>query len=361
MKRNAPLTVPVFAVLLAALFAASCVTGGKAAEEEPDFLKDFDISGFSVPPGFRFEEAAVPDLSIPPDVGSLSEFPGEGSAALTGAFTDAYRGALLRGLPLAGVLGGDRVHLWPASVAEGESQGRIQNWQSAGETAKNSWGVPGLVLAIGSAETVSENYRVFTVSGNILNQYGKNPAPHIGNGVAGYGYPLGETVYDNGKASQFFSGGIISDDGGAAVFTPGAAGGASGQRISDGPAFQYNFDEPWNIETAGGTIAATGLTIETFDGGAAVAVAVRAEGLPQNPRLLAGPFLAAILKSETVRLDGSVDLKRDVKVRASSAYLKALLEGFALYGLPLTDALPLKRESGFIEAQRFGRGWILSK
>ncbi|MDR0403158.1 MAG: hypothetical protein LBH35_06165, partial [Treponema sp.] len=141
--------------------------------DEPEFMKTFNSAGREFPRGFRFQPASVPLLAVPPDVGTFSEYPAANSDPVVKAFHEAYVEALLRGIPLKGVLGGDRVHFWPGR----DPQGRIQNWTNGAEEA-NSWGLPGLVLAIGGAGNPGETYRVYTVSGRILDRYGRNPGPN---------------------------------------------------------------------------------------------------------------------------------------------------------------------------------------
>ncbi|MDR2144309.1 MAG: hypothetical protein LBP29_08070, partial [Treponema sp.] len=207
--------------LLVPLFAAVLFAGCRSPAvlvDEPEFMKTFGLGGREFPQGFRFQPAPFPVLDIPPDVGTLSEYPFEDSGdSVALAFREAYVEALLRGLPLEGVLGGDRVHFWPND----NSPGRIQNWISSAEEA-NSWGFPGLVLAIGSAGNSGEAYRVYTVSGRILDRYGRSPGPNMENGAVGYGYPAGEVFFRDGAAVQYFSKGSIVADETGTVFVPSA-------------------------------------------------------------------------------------------------------------------------------------------
>jgi hypothetical protein len=128
------------------------------------------------------------------------------------SFRAAYAEALGRGFPLEGVLGGDRVHAWPA----GSALAWVQNWKTA-EAYPNSWGLPDLVLAIRGFDAA----RVFIVRGAVLDLYGKSGGRGGANGVAGYGPPLSdEFPYGEGIAQRFGKGLITVDAAGHAAFIP---------------------------------------------------------------------------------------------------------------------------------------------
>jgi hypothetical protein len=392
---------------LVPLFAAVLFAGCRSATvlvdepELPEFMKTFDPGAQELPQsvqelprGFRFRPESVPLLDIPPDVGTLSEYPSANSNdPVVAAFHEAYVEALLRGLPLEGVLGGDRVHLWPND----NPLGRIQNWISAAEET-NSWGFPGLVLAVGSAEDPDGNpdgtYRVHTVSGRILDRYGRSPGPNIGNGVAGYGYPISEVVFRDGAALQNFSKGSIVVDRTGTVFIPladsepadpepsgrvdfsgenlapeiaGAFSAAVGEVLgadpaarSDGPVVSVVFSDPWIIPGPG--LLVSGIYIKSYDAGDSIFVFVDAPMLPKRVRFLNGSFLTILLRSGN-RLPGAENETHTAPVSGvESPYLKALLEGFSLYGVPLSDRLAVESDEPgtFQEAQRFSKGWIIA-
>jgi hypothetical protein len=392
-----------FVPLAAAVLVAGCRSPAVIVDE-PEFMKAFNPIGREFPQGFRFQPEPVPFLDIPPDVGTLSEYPAADSGdPVTAAFHEAYAEALLRGLPLEGVLGGDRVHLWPGD----NPQGRIQNWTSAAEEA-NSWGFPGMVLAIGSAEDPGRTYRVYTVSGRILDRYGRSPGPNIGNGVAGYGYPAGEVFFRDGAAVQDFSKGSIVIDKTGTVFVPLVAleeaagsesseheppereppgrglperedfsglapeiagaffaavqavlGGESAER-SDGPVVSVVFSDPWVILGPG--IPVSGMYIKSYDAGESIFVFVDAPALPKRARFLSGSFLTILLRSGR-RIPGAENETYTAPTSGTgSSYIKALLEGFSLYGVPLSDRLALESDEPgtFREAQRFSKGWIIA-
>jgi hypothetical protein len=379
--------------LFAAVFSAGCRSPAVLVDE-PEFMKSFNAEGREFPQGFRFRPEPVPVLEIPPGVGMLSEYPSaDSSDPVPAAFHEAYAEALLCGLPLEGVLGGDRVHLWPGD----DPQGRIQNWTSGADEA-NSWGFPGLVLAIGGAGDPDESYKVYTVSGRILDRYGQSPGPNIGNGVAGYGHPLGEVFFRNGAAVQDFSKGSIAVDKTGTIFIPSAGSALAGPgpepsargssredfsglapeiaaafsvavkavlgeksaERSDGPVIGVVFSDPWIV--AGPGIPISGVYIKSYDAGESIFVFVNAPALPKRARFLTGPFLTILLRSGN-RLPGAENESYTAPVSgAGSPYMKALLEGFSLYGVPLSDrrAVESDEPGTFQEAQRFSKGWIIA-
>jgi hypothetical protein len=373
---------------LAPLSAAVLLSGCRSAEaldeptstEIPEFIQTFDPDTGEFPQGFLFRPDPVPNLDIPPDVGTLSEYPSANSGdPVVLAFREAYAEALLRGLPLKGVLGGDRVHFWLA----GDSRCRIQNWISDSEEA-NSWGVPGLVLAIGE-DSGEKRYGVYTVSGRFLDRYSRSPGPNTGNGAAAYGYPVGEVFYRDGAAVQRFSKGSIVVDKKGAVFIPapeeaespetgtvpeiagvfyeGEALSGKLPKKSDGPVASVAFPEPWIMPGSG--IPVSGIHVESYDEGKSVFVVVDSPALPKRVRFLTGSFLAILLHPEKKIPGAENETSADPVPPVNSPYVKALLEGFSLYGVPLGDSLPLAstdEDAGFLfqEAQRFSKGWIIA-
>ncbi|MDR1507662.1 MAG: hypothetical protein LBI67_11230 [Treponema sp.] len=392
--------------LFVPVFAAALLSGCRSAvvpSNEPDYMTAFNPLERELPGGFRFRPEPVPDLAVPPDVGTLSEYPpANQNDSLISAFTDAYKDALLRGLSLKGVLGGDRVHPWP----DNNPQGRIQNWTSGGGEM-NSWGFPGLTLAIGNAEEPDEAYMVYTVSGGILDRYGRSPGPNIGNGIAGYGYPVGEMFFREGSAFQYFSRGSIEANAEGSVFLPGAVPGMSKSedasdtadeiaRVfsalsvpeelagrSDGPVISIVFPEPWIIAGQAGGIPVTGVHIKSYDTGNSLFVFVDSPVLPRRARFLTGSFLNILLRSEE-RIPGSENESPEGPAPvAGSSYTRALFAGFSVYGVPLSNSLPVTAgdpeqaaadgsydetaagtaDAGFAafqETQRFSRGWIIA-
>jgi hypothetical protein len=394
MIRRPCLAGVFLAAFLAAFFSCQSSSRSVIEGEEPEFMKNFSTYQTDFPADFSFVPEGLPDLEIPPDVGTASDFP-SADDPLRAAFAVAYQDGVLRGLPLSGVLGGDRVHFWPGN----NPQSRIQNW-IGGDSRPNSWGIPGLVLAVGSAESAADSYAVYAVSGAILDKYGRSPAPNTGNGAAGYGYPLSGAVYSDGAAVQYFSRGTIRAGKDGVVFIPGTSGIAgevapeNSESIppeitkafaaaaflparefaqSDGPLFRIVLTEPWIAEGAA-PITISGAYIKSFDEGKSILVLPDSPDLPLRARYVSGPFLSALLLSGR-RIRGAEDEKASGNAGVRGAYLKALFDGFAVYGFPLTDALPVETknadagnvgaaESGgfapYQEAQRFTKGWIIA-
>lgn len=150
--------------------------------------------------------------------------------AITAAsFRAAYREAALRGVPVVGVLGGDLVHAWLPPARSGGSGALVQNWREE-PASNNSWGLPGLVLAVApmraapTGAPIGVAPRVFIVRGAILDAYGQGGGLGGANGIAGYGVPVGDELRTAEGTAQRFEFGTISikDTDGAAVaaFTP---------------------------------------------------------------------------------------------------------------------------------------------
>ncbi|MDR3146092.1 MAG: hypothetical protein LBU21_07430, partial [Treponema sp.] len=159
-------------------------------------------------------------LRLPPGVGTVRREPEDPSReaalrALEESFKTGYIDALLRDTPLAGVLGGDFVHGWPPE----EPAAWVQNWRSA-EPEPNSWGLPSLVLGLRGIE----GDRVFTVTGPILDAYGRGEGLNGANGAAGYGAPRGDPFpLGRGLAQRFDRGLFILEPPEKPVFIPGKA------------------------------------------------------------------------------------------------------------------------------------------
>jgi len=388
--------------------ALSCAGPPKPAPaesplERPDAEKQGDDFSYPVRTDLVFIPGEFPSLEIPSGAGlvsrdrrnlaaSLSE--GE-KAALTLSFRAAYVDGLLLGLPLAGVLGGDLVHGWPDS----KPSGWAQNWRNTGSQA-DSWGLPSLVLAIQGFERETEHSRVFIVQGKILDQYGKNEGINRANGITGYGSPLGNEFFYDGKTAQRFDFGlIVIDREGKGAFIPedppslglelpseigafqglaaspeevrsafrtawktavnrniGAAstGAASIGALSPDGAVQY-------LSFSGGGNGLRGIYIQSFNRRSVVLALPDSPILPSYPRIIASPFIDVLLAPHKNPLPGGENLKAlEFKFSGTDDFCKALMGGFALYGIPLTDPVPvIGDDQGGREAQRFSRGWIM--
>ena len=344
-----------------------------------------------------FAPRPLPDPASPPEAGARQTDSSGEEGILRSAFRDAYVEALFRGLPLEGVLGGDRVNPWPAESPVSWSQ----NWSSTNRES-NSFGIPGLVLALG-AYGVSGS-PVYTVSGPVLNHYGTSSGMNRANGAAGYGIPLGEAFVSEGEMVQRFSRGMViaGRDGARFSFGPDPAPGlleklseeerqkefggrdlspeqsaafahawafafSVRQGDSDGPVGKVSFSRPWVLETQGESLTLDGFYYKSYNRGKDVLVLLSGEGLPLRPHLLSGPFLQAVLSRR--RLSGLPLGRASMGSPAGTGLGRSLAEGFALYGPPLSDSLPwpeipvnpeaAEGEPPFLEAQRFARGWIV--
>ena len=352
-----------------------------AAEAKPGGAGDFPVPPGSA--GLAFIPADPPPLVPAPGVGLISRgasLSGEDRAVLQDAFRSAYLDGLLKGLPLAGVLGGDQVHGWP----DINPSGWVQNWRSA-EPAPNSWGIPSLILAIQGVESAREMNRVFIVDGEILNYYGTSAGLNGANGDMGYGSPRGEKFFYNGNGSnendrtngiaqRFDHGLIVIGREGQGSFLPGEPpslnhepppelgifpklpenGKVRGaflaawkmaldrtlEMVPDGPGqylsgFSRDPDSPGagNLE---------GLYIQTFNRRNALLILPEVPGLPRHVRFFGPPFLGAFVSPN------------------GSDFVPQLMRGIALYGFPLTDPLPYRAggDSAWQETQRFSRGWL---
>lgn len=352
---------------------------------EPDLAGDFPAP--AVPAGLVFIPARPPPLVPAPGVGVINRLASmtlsaEDRAVLRDSFRAAYLDGLLRDLPLAGVLGGDQVHLWP----DANPSAWVQNWRGA-RPAPNSWGIPSLILAIRGIETAGEMNRVFIVDGEILDYYGTSAGRNGANGGIGYGSPRGEKFFYNGGIAQRFDHGLIVIDGeGRGRFVPedhhppsldrepppelGVFPEAPGngkvreafitawktaldraiegaiEMVPDGPG-QYLSGFPYDPDSSPSG-EPEGLYVQTFNNRGALIILPNVSGVPPLPplhaRVLLPPFLGAFISP------GGDDFARQ------------LMGGVARYGFPLTDPLPYRagEDLPWQEAQRFSGGWLVS-
>jgi hypothetical protein len=348
--------------------------------------------------------------------------------------------ALLLGLPLVGVLGGDMVHGWPPAAPAAW----VQNWHNS-EGRFNSWGTPSLVLAV---RGLSQD-QVFLVQGEILDAYGLSSGLMGANGAAGYGAPCGDEFIFQGDRAQRFDYGIITiDSQNSPAFFPGEPpsaqtdisetvgfideenadprvrevfrsawrAGINGSLLPlqpDTDVLHIDFqDNPWTIpvEVTGGleggnhgipgensydsedllwatadfyaesqtgdgtagteqvSMVIRGIYYQVFgEGGTLFVLADASIGedlpFPFHAIIIGSPFLEAFLSAQWQRLPGSESLSPaplppEFNRRAENNYSLALLEGIALYGLPL-GGLSLRNEGAqVLEARRFSRGWF---
>ena len=344
------------------------------------------------PIGLSFVPDDFPSFEIPQGVGAITRDRRDLSFTLTenerNALSESYRNAYIdnicRGLPLAGVLGGDLVHGWP----DDDPSGWVQNWRNSAPAA-NSWGIPELVLAIRglTAREGTGGNRVFAVEGKVLDFYGRSAGINGANGGMGYGSPRSyEFIYDRKTAQRFDLGLIAVDREGKASFYPedppslgdrpppdtgvfrtypNAAGRSGNTGLSaedlrfafistrkialdqgiktmlpDGPGQYLDFeDASRNLY---------GFFVQSFNDRTVLLVLPDSSILPPFPRIIGSPFLEALLSPLEAPLTAADDLFR------------ALIQGFALYGIPLSDPVLLKGSDNepWQITQRFSRGWL---
>jgi hypothetical protein len=386
-------------------------------------------AGKNAPPldgGLSFIAAAPPAFQAALGVGLLAQGQGEGGAVLddleknrlTAAFRNAYIDGLLRGIPLAGVLGGDLVHLWPPAAP----LTRVQNWRT-GEPRPNSWGIPSLVLAAEGLTVPG----VFIIRGPVLDAYGKSAGLRGANGAAGYGSPRGDDFfYQGGLAQRFDHGLIAAGSGGRSRFFPEenpAPEIPPGTGAFSDPAIEQAFRSAWTAGTARNlpplepdapvrhidfsaqpwvlspgvawgeeefSLVIRGIYYQTFGRGEALLILVDpvppsppegqpassplAWSFPPYPRIITSPFLEALLAAPDQRLPGAQGLTPDSLPsgyeRGGDEAARLLMGGISLYGVPLSNALALENlpedgekaasgAGGWREAQRFSRGWLV--
>jgi hypothetical protein len=302
----------------AASDSAGPASSSGAGSDSPAAASASPLAGPASAVAFSPAPALPADYSVPASIGASAGPVRAWSSGipLSAAFADAYREALLRGVPLRGPLGGDAVHPWTAPGGSAWAQ----NWRDDGKAA-NSWGLPGLVVAA----VPSAGGRVCVVRGKLLDAYGSGGGAAGANGVAGYGAPLGDeypagdgTAAGLGIAQRFELGLLSVSAEGRVSFSPGPPPSAAGvpEGVGEGApasgpvAFPATgrtaFWEGWKAAADSGLApaapdgpveAVSGLFVQTFGGGAwALALPVGNEfpyGL--RARRLSGPFLARYL------------------------------------------------------------------
>jgi hypothetical protein len=126
--------------------------------------------------------------------------------------------------------------------------------------------------------------------------------------------------------------------------------------------FEYAGNDPWGLPLGGEHVK--GLYVQTFNQRKALLLLPDAPGLPLHVRFVASPFLDILLFPERYSVRGTANLRvLDVQSREGDGFMSRLVQGLALYGLPLSDPLPrrIDQDSPWQEAQRFSRGWLLSE
>jgi hypothetical protein len=380
----------IFVIALSSCLAPKPEAVSVVVEEIPEVKAgELNLNIERAVDGIFFIPQNVSALSVPDDAGVISEkdLIGVDGEKLRYLFRSAYNMALMRDIPLAGVLGIDRVHRWP----EGSNLTWAQNWRSS-SAYFNSWGISGLVLAMLN----SGGDRVFTVRGDILDFYGKTQGVGGANGILGYGAPLGDDfflklsdyalpvhaqrfdkglIYVNSMGKASFIAGeapslLIENDETAGFYLVGEAGLQQYIKIAfsraykslidryeryikaDGAVRYLNFTGgPWLVELAEGLFTVTGFYIQYYDdGNIAIVLPVfdLAPPFPPEAIIIDPPFSEVLLGG--IRLPSSAELAvYPVEEDAGN-----LLKSFALYGIPLTDSF-VSIETMTV-SQRFSKG-----
>jgi len=334
---------------------------GALAGPEPEIIE--------LPKTYRFIPRD-PSLALPvqptvhPGVGNVS-----GDAAdrvfalskpeksqLTLQFRLAFKAAVLRGVPLTGTLGGDRVHYWSPGKGALSAGGFSQNLRNP-EGKTNSWGLKELALAVRPIP----GRRVFILEGPLLDAYGRGEGLGGANGITGYGAPVGEQYRTMDAVSQRFEYGLLSvgDDGKRSFMTedaPGAVAESAGLSASVG-----------RSEASG----STGLPAEAGEEFLASWLAAVNSGLPaavpDAPMFFAEPKTGSTVSAWVqvygqggwalvYPLDGKIPLSRVILI--APPFLEAIIgaaswdDAFAEYGIPLGD--PYFR--GTVLVQQFSGG-----
>jgi hypothetical protein len=135
----------------------------------------------------------------------------------------------------------------------------------------------------------------------------------------------------------------------------------------DGPVEYLDFGSaPWSFPFPGEPIQVRGLYVQFFDQGRAAFVLSSAPPLPSTVQTIVSPFLdtlavASQAVSAPARAQGAESLKAEtMPPLALTGLAGALLEGIAIYGIPLTSSSqPLVVDSIPLPSQRFSKGWLV--
>lgn len=183
-----------------------------------DSATEADANAAGPRPLVRPTDSAATGLSIlfiplPPDTFAVPADVGQGNGGIPGSvvklFKEQYKRALLSFVPLTGVLGADRLHLWTNRNRDGTTvSALVQNWESS-YPLPNGWGLPQLILAMDGAD----GGPVYCIYPPVLDIYSQGRGNGGAAGLAGYGRPVtGSFLWWDGSAYTFaqrFSGSLI--------------------------------------------------------------------------------------------------------------------------------------------------------
>lgn len=385
MKKNISCLLPILV-----FFLVSCSVLPSRQEVQDE---NADNSGMDVPdtqslaqkpgtftslnPSLSFIPAPFPVYADHPGIGLLADegddLPGrlteDERKELSQAFVDEHRAAYYRTGTIYGVLGGDYVHSWSGL----EPAVYVQNWESS-ESYPNSWGLDRLALAL----YASSLQRVFLVTREHLDIYGKGLGLNGQNGAAGYGVPVSPVYYKDKIIQQRFLYGCIQVDlDGNYRFVPEEPPSMNTEvpdtiAVSD-PAVPESirraFKAAWLAALDAGQDSVPPLGpllriepdpalfpeqqtpelvyLQSFGPKGYIMMLLQGSMFPDRVLLLASPFLEAFYTKPGQSLPGTGDVKTQV---SDDSFLRAL----QYYGFPLSDPFV----DGAALKQRFSKGWM---
>lgn len=170
----------------------SPIGGGTAGDVLPLSSDNLATEPVSVPhPSDPFvSDLVLFYIPVSSDLASVPADVGQGDAAIpepvVRQFKAEYERALVSFVPLAGVLGADRLHRWTNKKGDGSTvTALVQNWKST-IPLPNGYGLPQLILAMDG----SDGGPVYCIIPPILDLYSQNRGIGRAAGLAGYGKPM---------------------------------------------------------------------------------------------------------------------------------------------------------------------------
>ena len=338
---------------------------------------------------------------------------------LRDSFKNAYIEGILRGIRLEGVLGGDLVHGWPQTAPITW----VQNWRSS-TGSFNSWGTPDLILAVQGLNhdrVFLIQGDILNMYGTSAGIGGANGAAGYGapcgeefflNNRAAQRFDYGVITYNDTGHILFIAGDppsvnmpvpqntglMLTDDTDPHIREKFQSAWRTGVDTylpplePDARVISIQFQEPWllpveiadNLASGAAVsnppaetgekaaIAVSCIYYQVFGEARAVFIMADAEleysgqytRLPAIPRIVASPFLDVLLNTRQRHLSGAENLN-PARIPAypgtGANFSRILLDGIALYGIPLSNALPWNEEGVSFEVQRFSRGWLTAQ
>ena len=349
--------------------------------------------------------------------------------ALSASFVEAYYAGQLAGTPLLGVLGGDLIHGWPSD----SPIAWVQNWRSSTKKANvwGLPSLVLAIRGLTQDKVFFVQGDILNMYGMGLGRGGANGAAGFGapcgdefvhKGKVAQYFDFGLLSFNDEGKPAFFPGTAPSLQN---ILTP-----LVGECESPEPEISWAFQTAWktginsglspldpvtnvieidfqknpwvlpvDVETlahnadgflgnipgnsAGnntaskGTITLQKIYYQVFDKAMFIASDALLEypgetiRLPLRPQIVRDDFLMALLNVGTYHVTGADSLYPvPMEQRNKESHLSAaLLAGIALYGIPLSGALPWQERQAAkaetngqtVEAQRFSRGWFVMR